>query len=71
MIEGGAPNNFLLMKNDRLIAPFQSTVQKGLPFFNTEKGKSFFTICRAFRKKGIWNEQRPSQIAETDSKKSF
>lgn len=28
-IEGGAPNNFLLMRNDRLAAPFGSTVKKG------------------------------------------
>jgi len=27
-IEGGAPNNFLLMKNERQSAPFNSTVQK-------------------------------------------
>ena len=36
-IEGGAPNNFLLMKNDRLVAPFQSTVPKG--WISIEKGK--------------------------------
>ena len=34
-VEGGAPNNFLLMKNDRLVAPFQSTVPKG--WLNTDK----------------------------------
>ncbi len=28
-IEGGAPNNFLLLKNDKLSAPFGSTVKKG------------------------------------------
>jgi hypothetical protein len=27
-IEGGAPSNFLLMKNDRQSAPFNSTVKK-------------------------------------------
>jgi len=27
-IEGGAPNNFLLMKNDRQRAPFNSTVNR-------------------------------------------
>ena len=27
-IEGGAPNNFLLMKNDRQRAPFNSTVRQ-------------------------------------------
>ena len=27
-IEGGAPNNFLLMKNDRQRAPFNSTVHR-------------------------------------------
>lgn len=37
LIQGGAPNNFLLMKNDRLVAPFQSTVQKG--WLSTDKGK--------------------------------
>ncbi len=26
--QGGAPNNFLLMKNERLVAPFQSTVTR-------------------------------------------
>lgn len=36
-LEGGAPNNFLLMKNDRLVAPFGSTVQKG--WLKTQKGK--------------------------------
>ena len=36
-IEGGAPNNFLLMKNDRLVAPFHSTVPKG--WISIEKGK--------------------------------
>ena len=29
-IEGGAPNNFLLMKNDRQRAPFNSTVHRFL-----------------------------------------
>jgi len=42
MIEGGAPNNFLLMKNDRLVAPFQSTVPKG--WISIEKGKWLFAI---------------------------
>lgn len=27
-VSGGAPNNFLLMKNERLVAPFQSTVTR-------------------------------------------
>ena len=27
-IQGGAPNNFLHMKNERLVAPFQSTVTR-------------------------------------------
>jgi hypothetical protein len=27
-IQGGAPNNFLLMKNEKLVAPFQSTVTR-------------------------------------------
>ena len=36
-IEGGAPNNFLLMKNDRLVAPFKSTVPKG--WISIDKGK--------------------------------
>jgi len=30
-IEGGAPNNFLLMKNDRQRAPFNSTVHRFAP----------------------------------------
>lgn len=36
-IEGGAPNNFLLLKNDRLSAPFGSTVKKG--WLHGERGK--------------------------------
>jgi len=28
LTQGGAPNNFLLMKNERLVAPFQSTVTR-------------------------------------------
>jgi hypothetical protein len=28
-VEGGAPNNFLLMKNEKHTAPFGSTVRKG------------------------------------------
>jgi len=27
-IEGGAPNNFVLMRNDRQVAPFQSTLTR-------------------------------------------
>jgi hypothetical protein len=37
-IEGGAPNNFLLLKNERLAAPFGSTVKKG--WLHGERGKS-------------------------------
>jgi hypothetical protein len=36
-MEGGAPNNFLLLKNDRLAAPFGSTVKKG--WLHGERGK--------------------------------
>lgn len=38
-IEGGAPNNFLLTKNDKLAAPFGSTVKKG--WLHEERGKFF------------------------------
>jgi len=34
-LEGGAPNNFLLMRSDKLCAPFGSTVRKG--WLNTDK----------------------------------
>ena len=37
-IEGGAPNNFLLLKNERLAAPFGSTVKKG--WLHGERGTS-------------------------------
>jgi hypothetical protein len=39
-MEGGAPNNFLLLKNDRLAAPFGSTVKKG--WLHGERGNSKF-----------------------------
>ena len=38
-IEGGAPNNFLLLKNEKLAAPFGSTVKKG--WLHEERGKYF------------------------------
>ena len=41
MIQGGAPNNFILMKNEKQVAPFNSTVgrfknsnQKSLNYSN-------------------------------------
>ena len=36
-MQGGAPSNFLLMRNERLSAPFGSTVKKG--WLNCERGK--------------------------------
>lgn len=36
-IDGGAPNNFLLLRNDKLAAPFGSTVKKG--WLHGERGK--------------------------------
>jgi hypothetical protein len=41
-IDGGAPSNFLLLKNDKLAAPFGSTVKKG--WLNFEKGKQTSAI---------------------------
>lgn len=38
-VEGGAPNNFLLLRNDKLAAPFGSTVKKG--WLHEERGKLF------------------------------
>ena len=38
-MQGGAPNNFLKLKNERLVAPFNSTGKKG--WLSFEKGKIF------------------------------
>ena len=39
-IDGGAPNNFLLLRNDKLAAPFGSTVKKG--WLHGERGKLYY-----------------------------
>jgi hypothetical protein len=43
-MEGGAPNNFTLLKNDKFAAPFGSTVRKGWLNFDRGKFKSFVIL---------------------------
>ena len=38
-MDGGAPSNFLLLRNDKLAAPFGSTVKKG--WLHETRGKIF------------------------------
>lgn len=38
-VQGGAPNNFTILKNEKMVAPFNSTGKKG--WLSFEKGKHF------------------------------
>jgi hypothetical protein len=42
MLNGGAPNNFLHLRNEKLTAPFGSTVKKG--WLHGERGKILVSI---------------------------
>lgn len=45
-LEGGAPNNFLFIKNEKMTAPFNSTGKKG--WLSLDKGK-FYQIANYYR----------------------
>jgi hypothetical protein len=46
-IQGGAPNNFLMLKNEKMIAPFNSTGKKG--WLSLDKGKFFKNVISSIR----------------------
>ncbi len=48
---GGAPNNFLLMKNERLVAPFQSTVTR----FKSQEPTRAAEVANLAKQQGVIN----------------
>lgn len=41
-VQGGAPNNFTILKNEKMVAPFNSTGKKG--WLSLEKGKQSLVL---------------------------